>query len=121
MDTLWEEHDFSARSGGTTSASLRTPTGSSKPMTCSTSAVHTPPHHSAGKGPAEEDDEDDEYDDYALSFHVHHHYRDEWCPAWYPRRRACTNKATFLIPSVYELTKLKIVTNLACLILAGSQ
>jgi hypothetical protein len=77
MDTPWEEHDFSAWSGGTTSASLRTPSGSSKLMTCSTSVVHTPPHHSAGKGPAEEDDEDDEDDDYAPGFHVHHHHRDE--------------------------------------------
>jgi len=65
MDTLWEEPHYSVWSGGTAYASLRTPTGSSEPMTGMTSAMHTPPHHSAGKGPAEEDDEDDKDDEEA--------------------------------------------------------
>jgi hypothetical protein len=83
MDTPWEKPHYSARSGGsgTTSASLRTPAGSSEPMTGATFAVCTPPHHSAGKGPAEEDDKydkDDEDDDYAPGFHIHHHQRGPW-------------------------------------------
>ena len=71
MDTLWEEPNYSTWSGGIASTSLRTPVGSSEPMTIATSAVHTPPHHSAGKGPVEEDDEydeDDEDDDYAPGY-----------------------------------------------------
>jgi hypothetical protein len=36
-------------------------------------AVHTPPHVSIGKGPAEEDDEYDEDKDDAPSFHVHYY------------------------------------------------
>ena len=76
MDTPWEEPHYSARSGGTASASLRTPAGSSKPMTGATFVVRTPPHHSAGKDPTEEDDEDDEDDNYASGFHIHHHQRD---------------------------------------------
>jgi hypothetical protein len=79
MDTLWEEPHYSARSGGTTSASLRTPAGSSEPMIGATSAVRTPPHHSVGKGPVEEDDEynkDDEDDGYAPGFHIRHHQQD---------------------------------------------
>ena len=48
------------RSGGTSSASLRTPAGSSPPVTGATSAVRTPPHYSAGKDPAIEDDDDDD-------------------------------------------------------------
>ena len=75
VDTTWEKPDYSAQSGGTALASLRTPVGSSEPMTGVTSTVRTPPHHSAGKGPTEEDDEDD---DYAFGFHVHHHQRDPW-------------------------------------------
>ena len=47
-------------------------------MTGVTSAVRTPPHHSIGKGPVEEDDEYDEDDDYAPGFHVHHHQWDPW-------------------------------------------
>ena len=76
MDTPWEEPHYSAWSSGMASASLRTPAGSSKPMTGETTIVRTPPHHRAGKGPTEEDDEynkDDEDDDYAPGFHVHHH------------------------------------------------
>ena len=75
MDTPWEEPDYPAWSGGTTLASLRTPARSSKPMTGATSAVRTPPHHSARKGPAEEDNEDD---DYASGFHLLHHQWDPW-------------------------------------------
>jgi hypothetical protein len=117
-----------ARSGGMTSASLRTPAGSSEPMTGATSAVRTPPHHSAGKGPAKEDNEDNEDNDYAPGFHVHHHHRDEIGMSQLGGAPLCTQgdkqiltKLHFLIPSVYELTMLKIVTNLVCLILAGSQ
>ena len=62
MDTPYEEPPLPARSGGTSSASLRTPAGSSQPMTGATSAVRTPPHHSAGKDLATEDDEDDDDD-----------------------------------------------------------
>jgi hypothetical protein len=40
--------------------------------------VRTPPHVSAGKGPAEEDDEYDEDEDDDLSFHVHYYQRDPW-------------------------------------------
>ena len=57
MDTSYEEPP--TRPGGTSSASLRTPAGSSQPVTGATSAVRTPPHHSAGKDPATEDDDDD--------------------------------------------------------------
>ena len=46
--------------GGTSSGSLRTPAGSSQPMIGATSAMRTPPHHSAGKDPANEDDDDDD-------------------------------------------------------------
>ena len=66
MDTPYEEPPLPARSGGTSSASLRTPAGSSQPMTGATSAVRTPPHHSTGKDPATEDDDDDD-DDPGLS------------------------------------------------------
>ena len=62
MDTPWVESVVLARSGGTSSGSLRTPAGSSQPMTGATSAVGTPPHHSAGKDPATEDDDDDDDD-----------------------------------------------------------
>ena len=63
MNTPYEEPPLLARSGGTSSASLRTPAGSSQPVTGVTSAVRTPPHHSAGKDPATEDDEDDDDND----------------------------------------------------------
>ena len=63
MDTSWVEPDYPARSGGTSSASLRTLADSSQPVTGATSAVHTTPHHSAGKDPATEDEEDDDDDD----------------------------------------------------------
>ena len=62
MDTPYEP-PLPARSGGTSSASLRTPAGSSQQMTGATSAVHTLPHHSTGKDPATEDDEDDDDDE----------------------------------------------------------
>ena len=62
MDTPYEEPPLPARSGGTSSTFLRTPTGSSQPMTGATSAVRTPPYHSAGKDPAIEDEEEDDDD-----------------------------------------------------------
>ena len=62
MDTPYEEPPLPARSGGTSSASLRTLADSSQPMTGATSAVHTPPHHSVGKDPATEDGDDDDDD-----------------------------------------------------------
>ena len=62
MDTPYEEPPLSARSGATSLASLRTPADSSQPMTGATSAVRTPPHHSAGKDPATEDNDDDDDD-----------------------------------------------------------
>ena len=70
MDTPWEETEYPAWSGGMASASLRTPAGSSELVTGAISAVCTPSHYSAGKGPADDDDEDDEE---APSFHIHHH------------------------------------------------
>ena len=80
MDTPYEEPPLPARSGGTSSASLRTPAGSSQPMTQgATFAVRTPPHHSAGKDPAiEDEEEDDDDDDEPLGFHRQHDQWDEW-------------------------------------------
>ena len=79
MDTPYEEPPLPARSGGTSSASLRTPAGSSQPMTGATSTVRTPPHHSAGKDPATEDDEDDDDDDDdPLGFRRQHDQWDDW-------------------------------------------
>ena len=72
MDTPWEEPEYPAQSGGIVLASLRTPTGSSEPVTGATSTVRTPPHYSDGKGPTDEDDEE------ALGFHIHHHQWDPW-------------------------------------------
>ena len=63
MDTPWVKPAVPERSGGTSSGSLRTPAGSSQPMIGATSAVRTPPHHSAGKDPAIEDEEEDDDDD----------------------------------------------------------
>ena len=63
MDTPWVELSLPAWSGGTSSASLRTPVGSSQSVAGVTSAVRTPPHHSARKDPATEDDEDDDDDE----------------------------------------------------------
>ena len=63
MDTPYEELPLPAQSGGTSSASLRTPADSSQSVTGVTSAVRTPPHHSARKDSATEDDEDDDDDD----------------------------------------------------------
>ena len=62
--------------GRVSSASLRTSAGSSQPMIGATSAVHTPPHHSAGKDPATEDDNDD--DDDPPGFHKQHDQWDDW-------------------------------------------
>ena len=62
MDTPYVEPPLPARLGGTSSPSLRTPAGSSQPVTRATSIVRTPPHHSAGKDPANEDDDDDDDD-----------------------------------------------------------
>jgi hypothetical protein len=59
MDTPWVEPAVPARSGGTSSGSLRTPAGSSQPVIGATSAVRTPPHHRARKDPANEDDDND--------------------------------------------------------------
>ena len=58
MDTPWVEPAVPAWSGGMSSGSLRTPAGSSQPVTGATSAVRTPPHHSARKDPVNEDDDD---------------------------------------------------------------
>ena len=60
MDTPWVEPDYQARSGATSSGSLRTPAGSSQPMIGAASTVRTPPHYSTGKDPANEDDKDDD-------------------------------------------------------------
>ena len=83
MDTPYVEPPLPARSGGTSSASLRTPAGSSQPMTSArsgaTSAVRTPPHHSAGKDPATKDDEDDDDDDDdPPGFRRQHDQWDDW-------------------------------------------
>ena len=79
MDTPYEEPPLPARSGGTSSASLRTPAGSSQPVTGATSVVHTPPHHSAGKDPTNEDDkDDDDDDDDPLGFYRQHDQWDDW-------------------------------------------
>jgi len=64
------------RSGGTSSGSLRTPADSSQPVTGATSAVRTPPYHSAGKDPINEDDDDD--DDDPSGFRIQHHQWDDW-------------------------------------------
>ena len=63
MDTPYEEMPLPTQSGGTSSASLRTPVSSSQQMTSATSTVRTLPHHSAGKDPTTEDEEDDDDDD----------------------------------------------------------
>ena len=64
-----------ARSGGTSSSSLRTPAGSSQPVTGATSAVRTPPYHSTGKDPASEDNDDD---DDPPGFRRQHDQWDNW-------------------------------------------
>ena len=78
MDTPYDEPPLPARSGGTSSASLRTPAGSSQPVTGATSAVRTPPHHNARKDPANEDDDDDDDDDDPPGFRIQHHQWDDW-------------------------------------------
>ena len=60
MDTPWVEPDYPARSGATSSGSLRTPAGSSQPVIGAASAVRTPPYYSARKDPANEDNDDDD-------------------------------------------------------------
>ena len=74
IDTPWMEPDYPARSGGTSSGSLRTPAVSSQSVTGATSAVRTPPHHSARKDPANEDDDDDN----PPGFRIQHHQWDDW-------------------------------------------
>jgi hypothetical protein len=54
-----------------TLASVRTPVGSSEPVTGVTFVVRTPPHYSGRKGPADEEDEEDE--DEASGFRIHDH------------------------------------------------
>ena len=76
MDTPYEEPPLPARSGDTSSASLKTPDDSSQPMTGATSAVRTPPHHSARKDPATENDEDN--DDDPPGFRRQHDQWDDW-------------------------------------------
>ena len=79
MDTPYEEPPLPARSGGTSSAYLRTPVSSSQSVTGATSAVRTPPHHSAGKDPAIEDEEEDDDDnDEPPGFRGQHDQWDEW-------------------------------------------
>ena len=73
MDTPYEEPPLPARSGGTSSAFLRTPAGSSQAVTQgATSAVRTPPHYSVGKDPATEDDDD------PPGFRRQHDQWDDW-------------------------------------------
>ena len=79
MNTPYVEPPLPARSGGTSSASLRTPAGSSQPVTGATSAVRTPPHHSVGKDPATKDDEDDDDDDDdPPGFRIQHDQWNDW-------------------------------------------
>ena len=78
IDTPYEEPPLPAQSGGTSSASLRTPAGSSQPVTCATSAVRTPPHYSAGKDPATEDEEEEDDDDEPPGFRGQHDQWDDW-------------------------------------------
>lgn len=60
MDTPWEPPANPPSSQSTASASLRTPAGSSDPVTGSTFDTRTPPHR-PDKAPVEiEDDEDDD-------------------------------------------------------------
>ena len=75
MDTPYKEPPLPARSGDTSSASLRTPAGSSQLVTGATSTVRTPPHYSAGKDPTNEDDEDDND---SPGFRIQHHQWDPW-------------------------------------------
>ena len=70
MDTPYVESPLPAWLGGTSSASLRIPAGSSQLVTGAASVVRTPPHHSAGKDPVTEDDDDD-----PPGFHKQH---DQW-------------------------------------------
>ena len=74
MDTPYEEPPLPAQSGGTSSTSLRTPAGSSQPMTGATFAVRTPQHHCAGKDPTTEDDDDDD----PPGFRRGHNQWDNW-------------------------------------------
>ena len=80
MDTPYEEPPLPAWSSGMSSASLRTPADSSQSVTGATSAVRTPPHHSAGKDTATEDneDDDDDDDDDPPGFRRQHDQWDDW-------------------------------------------
>ena len=78
MDTPWVEPDYQARSGATSSGSLRTQAGSSQSVTGAASAVCTPPHYSAGKDPANDDDEDDDDGGDPPGFRIQHHQWDPW-------------------------------------------
>ena len=69
MDTPWVEPDYWAQSGAMSFGSLRTPVGSSQPVIGATSVVHTQPHHSTGKDPANEDDDDND----PPGFRILHH------------------------------------------------
>ena len=75
MDTPYEEPPLPARSGDTSSASLKTPAGSSQPVTGAPSTMRTPPHHSAGKDPTNDDDDDG---DDPQGFRIQHHQWDDW-------------------------------------------
>ena len=59
MDIPWVEPDYPTRSGGTSFWLFEDTAGSFQPVIGAASAVRTPPHHSAGKDPANEDDEED--------------------------------------------------------------
>jgi hypothetical protein len=77
MDTPWEPPANPPRFRSTASPSLRTPAGSSDPMTGSTSGVRTPPYR-PDKAPVEvDDDEDDDSElsdeDEAPGFGIHQH------------------------------------------------
>jgi hypothetical protein len=59
MDTPWEPPANPPRSWSTASTSLRTPAGSSDPVTGSTADVHTPSHRPDKALVEVEDDEDE--------------------------------------------------------------
>jgi hypothetical protein len=73
MDTPWEVPDYPLHSRGSASASLRTPTASSDPVTGSTFGARTPPHHPEMQLVDDEDEEEDDKD--APGFGIHHHQR----------------------------------------------
>jgi predicted alpha/beta-hydrolase family hydrolase len=77
MDTPWEPPANPPRSRSIALPSLRTPTGSSDPVTGSTSGARTPPHRPNKALVEVEDDEDDDSEssdeDEALGFGIHQH------------------------------------------------